>query len=133
MREGQAAVFLDRDGVINEEVGYLDRLEKLRLIPGAARAIRLLNENGIKAVVVTNQSGVARGLFDETLLGIVHMRLREMLRLEARDYGRLTALCLAVAAEHAGGRLVSLLEGGYHLQALADSCCAHVQALLQAD
>ncbi|MCX5824553.1 MAG: hypothetical protein NTY86_13865 [Deltaproteobacteria bacterium] len=42
----QAAVFLDRDGTINEEVGYLDRLEKLRLVPGAAEAIRLINRKG---------------------------------------------------------------------------------------
>ena len=77
-----AAVFLDRDGTINEEVGYLDRLEKLRLIPGAAEAVRLINRSGMKAVVVTNQSGVARGLFDEAFLGAVHLRLREMLRAE---------------------------------------------------
>ena len=63
-----AAVFLDRDGTINEEVGYLDRMEKLRLIPGAAEAIRLINESGMKAVVVTNQSGVARGFFDEAFV-----------------------------------------------------------------
>jgi D-glycero-D-manno-heptose 1,7-bisphosphate phosphatase len=77
-----AAVFLDRDGTINEEVGYLDRLEKLCLIPGAAEAIRLINESGMKAVVVTNQSGVARGIFDEASVDEVHERLREMLREE---------------------------------------------------
>jgi D-glycero-D-manno-heptose 1,7-bisphosphate phosphatase len=84
MREehGQAAVFLDRDGTINEEVGYMDRLEKLKLIPVAAEAIRLINASGMKAVVVTNQSGVARGLFDESLVDAVHIRLREMLRTE---------------------------------------------------
>jgi D-glycero-D-manno-heptose 1,7-bisphosphate phosphatase len=74
-----AAVFLDRDGTINEEVGYLDRLDKLRLIPGAAEAIRLINESGMKAVVVTNQSGVARGIFDEAFVDQVHRRLRAML------------------------------------------------------
>ncbi|MHB8909204.1 MAG: D-glycero-alpha-D-manno-heptose-1,7-bisphosphate 7-phosphatase [Syntrophales bacterium] len=77
-----AAVFLDRDGTINEEVGYLDRLEKLRLIPGAAAAIRLINESGMKAVVVTNQSGVARGLFTEAFVDEVHAHLRKMLRKE---------------------------------------------------
>jgi D-glycero-D-manno-heptose 1,7-bisphosphate phosphatase len=76
----QAAVFLDRDGTLNEEVGYLDRLEKLKLIPGAAEAIRLINASGMKAVVVTNQSGVARGLFDEPFVEAVHKRLQEMLR-----------------------------------------------------
>jgi len=84
MREGhrQAAVFLDRDGTINEETGYMDRLEKLKLIPVAAEAIRLINASGMKAVVVTNQSGVARGLFDEVFVETVHTRLREMLRAE---------------------------------------------------
>ena len=72
----RAAVFLDRDGTINEEVGYLDRPERLRLIPGAAEAIRLINASGMKAVVVTNQSGVARGIFDETVVVMVHARLR---------------------------------------------------------
>ena len=79
---GQAAVFLDRDGTINEEVGYMDRLDKLKLIPVAAEAIRLINASGMKAVVVTNQSGVARGLFDESFVDTVHIRLREMLRME---------------------------------------------------
>jgi len=78
----QAAVFLDRDGTINEEVGYLDHPEKLKLIPGAAEAIRLINASGMKAVVVTNQSGVARGIFDEAVVGAVHARLRELLMAE---------------------------------------------------
>jgi D-glycero-D-manno-heptose 1,7-bisphosphate phosphatase len=60
-----AAVFLDRDGVINEEVGYLDRLDKLKIIPAAYKAVRLINENGMKAVVISNQAGVAKGLFTE--------------------------------------------------------------------
>jgi D,D-heptose 1,7-bisphosphate phosphatase len=80
--KGQAAVFLDRDGTINEEVGHMDRMEKFRLIPGAAAAIRLINASGMKAVVVTNQSGIARGLFDETFVHQIHLRLREMLRAE---------------------------------------------------
>lgn len=77
-----AAVFLDRDGTINEEVGYLDGPEKLKLLPGAAEAIRLVNASGMKAVVVTNQSGVARGIFDEVVVGAAHARLRELLLLE---------------------------------------------------
>jgi D-glycero-D-manno-heptose 1,7-bisphosphate phosphatase len=77
-----AAVFLDRDGTINEEVGYLDRLEKLRLIPGAAEAIRLINEGGMKAIVVTNQAGIARGFFDEAFVKAAHAHLGEMLRAE---------------------------------------------------
>jgi D-glycero-D-manno-heptose 1,7-bisphosphate phosphatase len=76
------AVFLDRDGTVNEEVGYLTDLSKLRLIPGAAAAIRRLNEAGFKVVLVTNQSGVARGYFPETLVHEAHARLSELLRLE---------------------------------------------------
>jgi D,D-heptose 1,7-bisphosphate phosphatase len=81
-KKRQAAVFLDRDGTINEEVGYLDRIEKLRLIPGAAEAIRLINASGMKAIVVTNQSGVARGILAESFVAEIHARLREMLRAE---------------------------------------------------
>jgi len=80
--ERRAAVFLDRDGTINEEVGYLDRMEKLQLIPGAAEAIRLINASGMKTVVVTNQSGVARGIFTESFVAETHARLGEMLRAE---------------------------------------------------
>jgi D-glycero-D-manno-heptose 1,7-bisphosphate phosphatase len=76
------AVFLDRDGTINEEVGYLRRIEDLRLIPHTAEAVRLINKNGMKAVVISNQSGVARGFFSETFVGTVHARLDEMLQQE---------------------------------------------------
>lgn len=80
--EGHRAVFLDRDGTISEEVGYLDSIERLRLIPGSALAIKLLNERGLKAVVVTNQSGVARGFFSESRLQEVHEELERRLRKE---------------------------------------------------
>ena len=66
------AVFLDRDGTVNEEVGYLADLSKLRLIPGAGAAIRRLNEAGFQVVLVTNQSGVARGYFPESLVHEAH-------------------------------------------------------------
>jgi len=80
--EGHRAVFLDRDGTICEEVGYLDSIERLRLIPGSASAIKMLNERGLKAVVVTNQSGVARGFFSEARLQEVHEEMERMLREE---------------------------------------------------
>ncbi|HFC97835.1 MAG TPA: HAD family hydrolase [Thermosulfurimonas dismutans] len=70
-------VFLDRDGTINEEVGYLNHISRLRLIPGAAEGIRRLREAGLAVVIVTNQSGPARGYFPETLVHEVH---RELLR-----------------------------------------------------
>jgi D-glycero-D-manno-heptose 1,7-bisphosphate phosphatase len=66
------AVFLDRDGTINEEVGYMDSLDKLKMIPAAYEAIRLINKSRMKAIVVTNQSGVARGCFSEKLVMQAH-------------------------------------------------------------
>jgi D-glycero-D-manno-heptose 1,7-bisphosphate phosphatase len=66
------AVFFDRDGTINEEVGYMDSLEKLRMLPVAGAAIRLVNWSKMKAIVITNQSGVAKGFFDEELVRSTH-------------------------------------------------------------
>jgi D-glycero-D-manno-heptose 1,7-bisphosphate phosphatase len=64
-KTNKRAVFLDRDGTINEEVGYLAKPEDFVLIDGAAEAIKLLNDAGFAVVVVSNQSGVARGYFTE--------------------------------------------------------------------
>ena len=69
------AVFLDRDGTLIEEVGYLDRFEQIRLFPYSVDAVRMLNRAGFAVVVATNQSGVARGFFDEAFVGAVHERL----------------------------------------------------------
>ncbi len=82
MRRGRRpapTVFLDRDGTINREVEYLSRPEQLELIEGAAKAVRMLNHAGFRIVVVTNQSGVARGLFDENQVRIVNDVLAHML------------------------------------------------------
>ena len=62
---GLPAAFLDRDGVLIEDCGYPHRPEHLVLIPGAAAAVRRMNQAGYRTVIVTNQSGVARGLFSE--------------------------------------------------------------------
>lgn len=77
--EKKVAAFLDRDGVINEEVELLTRKEQLKLIAGAAEGIKLLNEKGILAVVVTNQPVVARNLVTEEQLLDIHRKLRKML------------------------------------------------------
>ena len=69
------AVFFDRDGTLNEEVGYVDSLDRFRLYPFAARAVRAVKDAGMLAVVLTNQSGVGRGLFDEEVVANVHRRL----------------------------------------------------------
>jgi len=79
------AVFMDRDGTVCEEVGYLDSVKQMRLIPRSAAAIKLLNHRGFKAVVVTNQSGVARGIFPEARLEELHAEMNRLLR-EAGAY-----------------------------------------------
>jgi D-glycero-D-manno-heptose 1,7-bisphosphate phosphatase len=76
------AVFLDRDGTINEQMGYINHLTRFHLLPGVGRAIRSLNEYGLPVVVVTNQSGLARGYFPESLLTAVHDEMRRLLALE---------------------------------------------------
>lgn len=74
------AVFLDRDGTIIEDCGYLDRLELIAPYGWSAEAIRLLTGAGYVVAVVTNQAGVARGFFDEAFVLQAHARLDEMLR-----------------------------------------------------
>uniref|UniRef100_A0A7V4G8Y9 D,D-heptose 1,7-bisphosphate phosphatase n=1 Tax=Desulfobacca acetoxidans TaxID=60893 RepID=A0A7V4G8Y9_9BACT len=78
----QVAVFLDRDGTINEEMGYINHLSRFRLLPEAAPAIRRLNDAGLKVVVITNQSGAARGYFPPSLVAEVHARLKALLARE---------------------------------------------------
>ncbi|MDF1577850.1 MAG: D-glycero-beta-D-manno-heptose 1,7-bisphosphate 7-phosphatase [Desulfurivibrionaceae bacterium] len=73
------AVFLDRDGTINEQMGYVNHPSRFVLLPGSAAAIRMLNEHGIPVLVVTNQSGLARGYFPSELLDEVHAKMIEML------------------------------------------------------
>lgn len=84
----RVAVFLDRDGTLIEDVHYLRNPDEVRLLPGAAEAVRRLNEADIPAVVVTNQSGIARGLLTE------------------EDY-LATALRLDVLLAEAGARLAA--------------------------
>jgi len=79
------AVFLDRDGTINEEVGYLDDPDRLQLISGAAEGIRLLNEAGIPTIVVSNQAGIGRGYFSAATVEAIPERLTEKLA----KYGRI--------------------------------------------
>jgi D-glycero-D-manno-heptose 1,7-bisphosphate phosphatase len=73
------AVFLDRDGTINEEVNYLGDPALLKLTPGAAKAIHLLNAHKIPVIVITNQAGIARGYFNEAQMHSVHHALDLML------------------------------------------------------
>ena len=73
------AVFLDRDGTLNRDLGYLNDPQQFELLPGVAEAVRALNEAGFLAVVVTNQSGIGRGMITEAQLEAIHRRLREAL------------------------------------------------------
>lgn len=66
------AVFLDRDGTVNVEVNYLGDADQFRLLPHVAPAIRQLNETGVPVVIVTNQSGIARGYFSRAEMDAVH-------------------------------------------------------------
>ena len=91
----RGALFLDRDGVIVEEVNYLCRVEDVRLLPGAAEAIGVANMAGVPVIVVTNQSGVARGRFGWPEFEAVQARM--------------TALLAA-----GGARLDAVFACGYH-------------------
>lgn len=73
------AIFLDRDGTIIEDVGYLSRIEQVRLFPEAAATIRAFNQTGRAVILVTNQSGVGRGFFPESRVEEVHAHLRSLL------------------------------------------------------
>jgi D-glycero-D-manno-heptose 1,7-bisphosphate phosphatase len=83
------AVFMDRDGTISEEIGYVNHPSRYRIFPYAAEAVRLLNSHGWLAILVTNQAGVARGYFTEEMVGAVHDILK--MELETGD-ARLDAI-----------------------------------------
>jgi D-glycero-D-manno-heptose 1,7-bisphosphate phosphatase len=70
------AVFIDRDGTISEEVGYINHVSRFRIFPYSAAAIKHLNDAGWRAILVTNQAGVARGYFSEDMIHAVHDRLQ---------------------------------------------------------
>jgi histidinol-phosphate phosphatase family protein len=71
----QKAVFLDRDGTIARDVHYCRRVEDFEILPRVPQAIRLLNQEGYKVVVITNQSGIARGYFSEATLSLIHRKM----------------------------------------------------------
>src|SRR5260221_6266372 len=75
------AVFLDRDGTLIEESGYLDRLERLVFFPFSVDAVRVLNRAGFAVVVITNQAGIARGIVKEAFVAEAHRHIAD--RLEA--------------------------------------------------
>ncbi|MBI5201869.1 MAG: HAD family hydrolase [Elusimicrobia bacterium] len=80
------AVFLDRDGTLIDEVGYLSQPEQLKIIPGAPDAVKRLRDAGAAVIIVTNQAGVARGFFDEPGLKRVHDKLEELFAAEGARF-----------------------------------------------
>lgn len=75
----QKTIFLDRDGTLNEDVDYLSRLEDLRIFPFTLPALELLKGAGYRLVVVTNQSGIGRGFYDEAALSSIHQEMQNRL------------------------------------------------------
>ncbi len=81
-RHALPAIFLDRDGVINQEVHYLSKPEDMALIPGVGQAIARINAARVPVIVVTNQSGIARGYLNEDDLLVLHERMTQLLAAE---------------------------------------------------
>ena len=79
-------IILDRDGVLTEEIGYITSEETLHIFPYAAECIRKIHEKGYYAIVITNQSGIARGLFTEKTLKDMNTFLKEMTGVDAIYY-----------------------------------------------
>jgi len=76
---GNRAVFLDRDGTIAPDVIYCSRPEDFSIFPGTAEAVKLINQAGFKAIVITNQSGITRGYFSEDTLTAIHRKMLDEL------------------------------------------------------
>ena len=98
---GRAAAFLDRDGVLNLDRGYVHRIKDLEWVEGAQKAVRRLNAAGYLVVVVTNQSGIGRGYYDEAALEAVHAHL-------------------AAEFEAAGARIDAFYACPFHPEAIED-------------
>ena len=79
------AVFLDRDGTLIEEVNYLKKKEEISIYPETIKALRNFKKSGYLNIIITNQSGIARGYFSEDDLDAVHIELRKMLTADGQE------------------------------------------------
>jgi len=79
---GNRAVFIDRDGTININYGYINNPNDFKMYPSVAKGIKLLQENGFKIIIITNQSGIARGHFSEKTLEEIHKKMKKDLSKE---------------------------------------------------
>lgn len=78
-RKLRPAIFLDRDGTVTDEVGYINHVSRAKIYPFAAEAVRMLKSTGLPVIIVTNQSGVGRGYFTEEIVGQVHRMVQDNL------------------------------------------------------
>ena len=92
-------MFIDRDGCLTDEVGYVNHVSRIRLLPRTGEAVRRLNQAGVPAVMVTNQAGIARGYFSEDVLHAVNA---EMVRQLAAQGARLDGLYVCTHHPHEG-------------------------------
>jgi D-glycero-D-manno-heptose 1,7-bisphosphate phosphatase len=74
------AIFLDRDGTVTDEVGYINHISRAKIYPYAPEAVRMLKSTGLPVIIVTNQSGVGRGYFTEEMVGQVHRMVQDTLQ-----------------------------------------------------
>jgi D-glycero-D-manno-heptose 1,7-bisphosphate phosphatase len=133
----RAAVLLDRDGVLNVDHGYVGGPDRLEWMPGARRAVAALNRSGVLAIVVTNQSGVARGLYDLAAVDALHAHMQADL---AAEGARIDAFY--VCPYHAEARVVAFRHPdhpdrkpnpGMILRAIADWDIDPARALMVGD
>ncbi|MBW4579845.1 MAG: HAD family hydrolase [Tildeniella nuda ZEHNDER 1965/U140] len=96
------AVFLDRDGVLNQEVGYIHRVTDLNLLPGVAQAVKQLNQAGIFCCLVSNQSGPARGYYPASHVEALHDRLCQLLKAGADAHLDALYYCPYLSAPEGG-------------------------------
>jgi D-glycero-D-manno-heptose 1,7-bisphosphate phosphatase len=96
------AVFLDRDGVLNQEVGYIHEVTDLHLIPGVAQAVKQLNQAGLFCCLVSNQSGPARGYYPASHVDALHDRLCQLLDVEAGAHLDALYYCPYLSAPEGG-------------------------------